>query len=216
MDATRRTSVARLLARVRADRREPAPNEPVAPQRRAIGYVCGEPREHTAAIRSCCEARGLVLTTIVHDLDPDGDDNRPSLAWALAQLADQHAEALVLARLRDLSANVANLPPLLTWFNQERRILIALDRSLDTSTTPGRRAAAAIAGAGVWSVSDIPELQRRIATMRERGMSLQAIADSLNDEGVPTLRGGALWRPSSVQRATGYRRPSSRRGFTPR
>jgi len=23
------------------------------------------------------------------------------------------------------------------------------------------------------------------------------------------LRGGALWRPSSVQRATGYRRPSA-------
>jgi len=30
---------------------------------------------------------------------------------------------------------------------------------------------------------------------------------SSDAEGVPTLRGGALWRPSSVQRATGYRRP---------
>ena len=40
-------------------------------------------------------------------------------------------------------------------------------------------------------------------------MTLQAIADVLNAEGVPTLRGGAMWRPSSVQRATGYRRPSS-------
>ena len=45
--------------------------------------------------------------------------------------------------------------------------------------------------------------------MREQGMTLQAIADVLNAEGVPTLRGGAMWRPSSVQRATGYRRPSS-------
>ena len=40
-------------------------------------------------------------------------------------------------------------------------------------------------------------------------MTLQAIADALNADGVPTLRGGAMWRPSSVQRATGYRRPSS-------
>ena len=40
-------------------------------------------------------------------------------------------------------------------------------------------------------------------------MTLQAIADVLNEEGVPTLRGGAMWRPSSVQRATGYRRPSA-------
>ena len=30
-------------------------------------------------------------------------------------------------------------------------------------------------------------------------MTLQAIADRLNKEGVPTLRGGAEWRPSSVQ-----------------
>ena len=44
--------------------------------------------------------------------------------------------------------------------------------------------------------------------MRAQGMTLQAIADVLNAEGVPTLRGGALWRPSSVQRATGYRRPA--------
>ena len=43
--------------------------------------------------------------------------------------------------------------------------------------------------------------------MRAEGMTLQAIADSLNDEGVPTLRGGQKWRPSSVQAAAGYRRP---------
>jgi hypothetical protein len=39
-------------------------------------------------------------------------------------------------------------------------------------------------------------------------MTLQAIADTLNAEGVPTLRGGAEWRPSSVQAAAGYKRPS--------
>jgi hypothetical protein len=38
-------------------------------------------------------------------------------------------------------------------------------------------------------------------------MTLQAIADTLNAEGVPTLRGGAEWRPSSVQAAAGYKRP---------
>jgi hypothetical protein len=43
--------------------------------------------------------------------------------------------------------------------------------------------------------------------MRRDGMSLQAIADVLNEDGVPTLRGGARWRPSSVQAATGYKRP---------
>jgi Recombinase len=47
--------------------------------------------------------------------------------------------------------------------------------------------------------------------MRAKGMTLQAIADALNEEGVPTLRGGAKWRPSSVQSATGYKRPSRAR-----
>ena len=54
--------------------------------------------------------------------------------------------------------------------------------------------------------------------MRSGGMSLQAIADALNEAGVPTLRGGARWRPSSVQAATGYKRPAAttaRRGPAP-
>jgi Recombinase len=46
--------------------------------------------------------------------------------------------------------------------------------------------------------------------MRGANMTLQAIADQLNNEGVPTLRGGAMWRPSSVQAALGYRRPGTR------
>jgi len=37
--------------------------------------------------------------------------------------------------------------------------------------------------------------------MRQGGMSFQAIADTLNKEGVPTLRAGARWRPSSVKAA---------------
>ena len=43
--------------------------------------------------------------------------------------------------------------------------------------------------------------------MRASGMTLQAIADELNAEKVPTLRGGAMWRPSGVQAAAGYSRP---------
>jgi hypothetical protein len=42
--------------------------------------------------------------------------------------------------------------------------------------------------------------------MRAQGMTLQAIADRLNEKGVPTVRGGAKWRPSSVQAAAGYKR----------
>jgi hypothetical protein len=46
--------------------------------------------------------------------------------------------------------------------------------------------------------------------MRAANMTLQAIADQLNAEGVPTMRGGQMWRPSSVQAALGYKRPGTR------
>jgi hypothetical protein len=55
-------------------------------------------------------------------------------------------------------------------------------------------------------VADRPALRERITEMRAEGMTLQAIADTLNEEGVPTLRGGTKWRPSSVQSAAGYKR----------
>jgi DNA invertase Pin-like site-specific DNA recombinase len=214
---------------------------PAEPARRAIGYVCvpngsnGELRDHSAALERACSERGLALASIVHDVEVAGSDHRPALAWALEQLAAQKAEVLIVPRLRELSSNVANLAPLLSWFDSERRTLIALDLGLDTSTEAGRLAAIAIVGVGGWeherisertrrgleaarsrggpqgrtAVADVPELQERIARMRDEGMTLQAIADTLNAEGVPTLRGGAMWRPSSVQRATGYRRPSA-------
>lgn len=43
--------------------------------------------------------------------------------------------------------------------------------------------------------------------LRSTGMTLQAIADHLNAHNVETVRGGTVWRPSSVQTALGYRRP---------
>jgi hypothetical protein len=59
-------------------------------------------------------------------------------------------------------------------------------------------------------VGDDPELLERIWAMRQTSMTLRAIAERLNAERVPTLRGGAEWRPSSIQTALGYRRPGPR------
>ena len=112
--------------------------------------------------------------------------------------------------------------------------MIALDYELDTSTAAGELAASALIRVGDWergqiaertrpgltairttaakpaSVRDDPQLSARIGTMRAQGLSLQAISDTLNAEGVPTLRGGTHWRPSSVQAATGYKRPPAK------
>ena len=60
------------------------------------------------------------------------------------------------------------------------------------------------------AVADRPELRDRIGEMRTAGITWQAIADQLDDAGGPTLRGGAGWRPSSVQATLRYRRPGWR------
>jgi len=46
---------------------------------------------------------------------------------------------------------------------------------------------------------------------RQRGWTLERIADKLNRDQVPTARGGSEWRPSSVSSALGYRQRSRRR-----
>jgi DNA invertase Pin-like site-specific DNA recombinase len=196
-----------------------------------------ELEEAGEAIRTACAARRLTLRRIARDAEAAAGDvqARPALSWILDQLAEDEAQTLVVARLGDLTDTAAGLPELFHWLSSRHRRLIALDVQLDTATEAGWLTAGALAEVGGWererisertrrgleaarsrgatggrpAVADNPELRERIVGMREEGMTLQAIADVLNEEGVPTLRGGAKWRPSSVQAATGYRRPSA-------
>jgi DNA invertase Pin-like site-specific DNA recombinase len=193
---------------------------------------------HSEVIRRWAGESTVALAAIVHDVErPSGDAGaRPALRGALERIAANEADTLVTACLAHLSPTAANLPPLLRWFMAPGRSLVAIDLRLDTATEAGRLVAFALADIGGWeherlsvrtrrglqaareqgskrgraSVADVPELRERIQRMRDDGMTLQAIADALNEAGVATLRGGAKWRPSSVQRAAGYRRPQSR------
>jgi DNA invertase Pin-like site-specific DNA recombinase len=194
--------------------------------------------QYQAAIEAACERRGWTLQKLVHDMEPEhgrsGADQR-GLAWALEQLAAGEASGLVVAKLDHLSRSVSELGRVVPWFLQAQIPLVAVDVMMDTTTPAGRLTAKALATVGGGemerigartrrgleaartergsasrpAVRDDPELAGRIASMRSEGLSLQAIADRLNAEGVPTLRGGAKWRPSSVQAAVGYKRPSS-------
>lgn len=188
---------------------DPTPFSAVA-ARRALGYVyvvdAASPdlAQQTVAIERCCRARGLELGAVVHDVArAQHAHHRPALVTALEQVASGQVQTLVVARLGDLAFNPADVAPLRRWFEQEQRSLIALDPRIDNP-------APAVAASGRTAVADVPELHGHIARMRNGGMTLQAIADALNSAGVPTLRGGATWRPSSVQHATGYQRPPSR------
>jgi hypothetical protein len=203
---------------------------------RAVGYVSGaDPtalagpavRKQIAAIDEVCDRRGWELTEIVRDVtSPTGRGNGRGLAYALERLAGAKPSCLVVADLGRLSESAAELGRIIQSLRERDVGLVAIDAGLDTQTAEGRLAADALISVGELehgstsrpAVHDLPALRKHIVAMRASGMTLQAIADRLNAEGVPTLRGGKLWRPSSVQVALGYRRPGQPRvaGSLPR
>jgi len=212
----------------------PAP-VPEPPQPRAVGYVRhADAGRHAAAIEQACSRRGWTLVAVARDRGKA--DRRPALAQALEQISSGAASRLVVARLDELARSRYDLASLLDWFAARRAGLVAVDVGLDTTTRDGAAAARALLPTTRierWrgadrvrnrhqpsvrgtrrtsrpAVADRPELVQRIRAMRETGMTLQAIADTLNKEGVPTARGGAQWRPSSIQSTLGRRTHTSR------
>jgi DNA invertase Pin-like site-specific DNA recombinase/peptidoglycan hydrolase-like protein with peptidoglycan-binding domain len=193
------------------------------------------------AIAARCEREGWNLLEIVRDREVGPTLERPALGYALKRIADQKAVGLVVSDLRRLSRSMVDLGALIAWFRDARATLVALDLDLDTSTPQGHRVGSAlialstrqharitkrtrhdVAGAlngdranGRPAVRHDPELLECIAAMRAANMTLQAIADRLNADDVPTLRGGTKWRPSSIQSALGYRRPAPRDHLPP-
>jgi len=187
------------------------------------------------AIDAYCDEQGWELVEVVRDVDTGARDlERQGLLYALEKIGRGEASCIIVSELGRLSGSAADLGGVLDRLERSDGRLVALDIGLDTASPAGRVAAQALASVSSWEqdrsrkglvaaaaaapavpgepqvVQDVPALKERISTMRAAGMTLQAIADVLNSEGVPTLRGGAKWRPSSVQSATGYRRPPKR------
>jgi DNA invertase Pin-like site-specific DNA recombinase len=191
------------------------------------------------AIHRFCERRGWELLHVVRDVEnghPKGLE-RPGLLYALERIAKGEASCLVVSELERLSRSAADLGRIVEWVDERDARLVAIDLRLDTGSAQGRLTARTLVAVGEWegrriadqtrkglaaararrattgrpAVEDLPALKEHIVMMRHEGMTLQAIADQLNAEGVPTLRGGSEWRPSSVQAAAGYRRPKAKR-----
>ncbi len=137
----------------------------------------------------------------------------------LARIDAGEARTLELERLGDAAGSLRELTSLFAWLRAAGAHLTAPDVGLDTRTAEGRRMVALLEEVARWGHTPErprgrpglgrrdPELAERIATLRDGGLGLSAIAATLNREGVPTPRGGAEWRASSVQSALGYRRP---------
>ena len=190
--------------------------------------------------RSCARLQ-CSLVELVADREPqDGKAfDRPGLSHALERIAAGDAACLVIGSLERVSRSVSELGALVHWLEENGIRLITIDIDLDTASPAGRGTARALASVadmernrlsertrkglaaarakrhdpGDPAATDWTALRMRIAGMRADGMTLQAIADVLNEEGVPTQRGGAKWRPSSVQTAAGYKRRPRPKGI---
>jgi len=193
-----------------------------------------ELREQAGAIAAECERLGLGLMQVVSEREPPKGRGltRPGLEYALQRILEGEANGLMVCDLSRLTRSSAQLGAILQWFVSHRIRLVAIAEEIDTAEPSGQVSVRTLIGfsnrereritartrrglevarsnappAQRPAVVDDPHLRERIQRMRKQRMSLQAIADALNAEGVPTVRGGAKWRPSSLQSVTGYRR----------
>ncbi len=188
-----------------------------------------------AIIERFCRQRDWEVIACLRDVEPRTTRTwgRPSLLYGIERIREGSAACLVASELSRLCPSVAELGWILEAIEQASGRLVSLDPPLDTGVPVGRAIARALLSVSHWERNRraeqtaaarakgglpgtiSPALRARIRRLRRTGLTLQAIADLLNHEGVPTVRGGVRWRPSSVQAALGYKRPQVRAIKTP-
>jgi DNA invertase Pin-like site-specific DNA recombinase len=176
------------------------------------------------AIRAECERRGWELVRIEEDVLSGRSLNRAGLNQALDSCRTGEVSGIVVAKLDRLSRSLVDFALLLAEAQKSGFNIVALDLGVDLSTPAGEFLASVMASAAQWERRIISTrtrdalairreqgmklgrpplardaLGRRLSAMRKRGMTLRTIAEKLNGDGVPTLRGGTEWRPSSVR-----------------
>jgi DNA invertase Pin-like site-specific DNA recombinase len=185
-----------------------------------------------AAVTEACEPRGWELVEVVEDRARSGATmKRPGVLKAIDKLSNGDADVLVVARLDRLSRSVRDFANLLHEAEHRGWNVNALDMGIDTTTPQGemmahmfmavaeferkligqrtKEALAHVRKKGTQlgrprEVSD--QAVKRVRELRGRGKkqrSLSEIARILNDEHLPTPRGGR-WHPSSVKRVLSW------------
>lgn len=145
---------------------------------------------------------------------------------SVERLAEGEFTCLVVTRLERLAGSASELAALARKLERHGVRLVVTEIDFDSAAGRSRIAARPLAHAhrveepngsrpsrparAPGTLADHPELRQRIVDMHTSGMTLQAIADTLNDEGIPTVRGGAKWRPSSLYGALGRPRSTGR------
>lgn len=177
------------------------------------------------AIMSAAETRGWQLLRICEDAGASGKSltGRPGLVSALDAVESGEAASLVVAKLDRLSRSLMDFAGLMDRSRRRGWGLVALDLGVDSGTPSGEMLASVLAvfaqferrmigvrtrealavkraqGVRLGRPPILPSATvARMTAFRRRGMTLQAIAARLNDDGVPTAHGGRRWHSSTV------------------
>lgn len=175
-----------------------------------------------AAIEVEVARRGCEVVWIEDRAASGKDMKRAGMQRALGMLRRGEAAALIAAKLDRISRSVFDFSDLMQRADKEGWSVVALDLGIATDTANGRLVANVMASVSDWercrigentrnalaalkargvrlggprTISD--ELRFSVVAMRSDGLTLQAIADHLNAERVPTARGGA-WQRGTI------------------
>jgi DNA invertase Pin-like site-specific DNA recombinase len=178
-----------------------------------------------ATIEAECLHRGWQLVEVVEDAGYSAKDlKRPGVQIALETLRRGEAGALVVAKLDRLSRSMLDFTAVMAKASKQGWALVALDCAVDTTTPAGEAMANVLAtfaqferrligqrtrealaikrqnGVRLGRPLSLPgDVRGRISSEREAGRSLVSIADTLNEEQVPTAQGGRQWWASTVR-----------------
>jgi DNA invertase Pin-like site-specific DNA recombinase len=178
------------------------------------------------AIQDACTARGWSMSELCEDAAASGKNlRRAGMEKALAILDGGGADALVVSKLDRLSRSLLDFTALMERSRKNGWALVALDLGVDTTTPAGEMIANSVAnfsqferrligqrtrealavrkaqGARLGRPRTLPDdVVRRIKSMRKGGETLNAIAESLNVDGVATAQGGRRWYPATVRK----------------
>ena len=170
--------------------------------------------------------RGWTVVSEQTDVGVSGSKplaRRPAGAEALRLLAAGDADALMVSKGDRLSRSLLDLLTIVEKSRREGWALVLIDNGLDMTTPAGEfsfqvmgaaaqyernlirqrtregLAAARAKGVRLGRPSTLPaDVVQRIVRERAEKVTLTAIAEGLNSDGVPTARGGARWYQSTV------------------
>lgn len=169
-----------------------------------------------------CARRGWDAPKFVCEVESAKSLKRPKLQAILASI--KHGDVIMSAKLDRLSRSVYDFSSLMAQSTAKGWEIILLEPSVDTTTPHGKFTAnifAAVAelerelisqrtkealailkknGVRLGAAPQIdPEVERRIVNERDAGFTLRQIAEGLDLDSVPTVKGGS-WEVSTIQR----------------